>query len=484
MVDDFLLMRRKQKDQWRQREEARRQKRMEIDSSPTNESDSKPEFIDKEATPNRSRNEKRVNQEGYGNKSYFESTISCQTRQEYKTTANKHTTLRNCDDKHTTNRNCDDSTSKKVPLIVGFAHTKASPSSSVSLSQSPGKKLKKDAHWNVTLKVNSTFASVRNSVLAKVDSDSSSEDDENLLAVIRANSRKKDDQEANQDSKPSQQVGIIDRETSNNCDDNNLPLEKNHTNSASREKTIRSETNTDSRVSFLDNDSSEDEDLLLVLRKNGNIDYHEGVKQKSLGQKSPSFNASVENQQSDPSQVPKRPVPKIYRNPLTKMREMGESADIAIMSATETKFNERDDTKLWSDGDDNFTESSIKDVKYKRKRADNRVELKTDKQSRQKNPPNQDGATFVDDDLSIEDITDEEELEKEIKPFFKEPNFGPFEFLPLKISHANSEDEYYEVPASINRYLPYYQRDGVSFIFDKAIAPRRGAILGDGKSFQ
>ena len=80
--------------------------------------------------------------------------------------------------------------------------------------------------------------------------------------------------------------------------------------------------------------------------------------------------------------------------------------------------------------------------------------------------------------------------ENEVKPTFQNPKFGPFEFVPLILSTCNvdgtivGEDttKRFEVPASINRYLKKYQQEGIRFVFEKAIAIRIGAILGDGKS--
>lgn len=77
---------------------------------------------------------------------------------------------------------------------------------------------------------------------------------------------------------------------------------------------------------------------------------------------------------------------------------------------------------------------------------------------------------------SHEEESDEEKiiaLEQKLKPDIENPKLGPPSALePLVLSDV------YSVPASINRYLQDYQREGVSFLFSH-INQKRGAILGD-----
>jgi hypothetical protein len=67
-----------------------------------------------------------------------------------------------------------------------------------------------------------------------------------------------------------------------------------------------------------------------------------------------------------------------------------------------------------------------------------------------------------------------------LKPEFSSPKFGPFELEPLVLGPPELTN-HHQVPASIKRYLPIYQQEGIRFLYNQAIVLRRGAILGDGK---
>lgn len=64
------------------------------------------------------------------------------------------------------------------------------------------------------------------------------------------------------------------------------------------------------------------------------------------------------------------------------------------------------------------------------------------------------------------------ELKPEFTTFSK---FGPFAFEPLPLEPF---DDGLSVPASINRYLPEFQREGVKFLY-QALKHMNGAILGE-----
>lgn len=81
-------------------------------------------------------------------------------------------------------------------------------------------------------------------------------------------------------------------------------------------------------------------------------------------------------------------------------------------------------------------------------------------------------------DTLINEAEDVEQLRSTLYPSFDRPEFGSEgEPVPLILN------EYYEVPASINRYLAEYQQEGTKFMFSKAVAIKRGCILADGTSF-
>ena len=86
-------------------------------------------------------------------------------------------------------------------------------------------------------------------------------------------------------------------------------------------------------------------------------------------------------------------------------------------------------------------------------------------------------------EVVVDSIVTEEEKERskmELYPDFDDPQFGPFEPAePLMLSYGDiSKEERIEVPMSISRFLPKYQRDGILFMYDR-IAAGHGAILGD-----
>ena len=76
-------------------------------------------------------------------------------------------------------------------------------------------------------------------------------------------------------------------------------------------------------------------------------------------------------------------------------------------------------------------------------------------------------------------------------PYFDHPKFGPYDPpVPFVLRSSDTDDKesnqtilehgHYQVPASINRYLPDYQRAGIEFMYRCGIVTKGGAILGDG----
>jgi hypothetical protein len=85
------------------------------------------------------------------------------------------------------------------------------------------------------------------------------------------------------------------------------------------------------------------------------------------------------------------------------------------------------------------------------------------------------------------DNDDDKDSRQRQKPQFDQPKFGPYDPpVPFILrsnndnNNNNDDDSSYEVPASINRYLPNYQREGIEFMYKCGIATNVGAILGDG----
>ena len=104
---------------------------------------------------------------------------------------------------------------------------------------------------------------------------------------------------------------------------------------------------------------------------------------------------------------------------------------------------------------------------------------------------------------------EDDDSQKRSHPYFDHPKFGPYDPpVPFVLrssdsdvnevendatnNHVNTsnsnhqmvEQRYnYQVPASINRYLPDYQRAGIEFMYRCGIVTKGGAILGDGTNF-
>lgn len=91
-----------------------------------------------------------------------------------------------------------------------------------------------------------------------------------------------------------------------------------------------------------------------------------------------------------------------------------------------------------------------------------------------RNGENDDNDAYVSED----DESDfDEDGKHNLHPDFGEgPTFGPFELVPLKLENSETGDNH-EVPASLSRYLPGFQREGIKFLYN-AISNKKGAILG------
>jgi hypothetical protein len=150
----------------------------------------------------------------------------------------------------------------------------------------------------------------------------------------------------------------------------------------------------------------------------------------------------------------------VVRNPLALERAQREETEAiqraaaAAAAAAPTKT-----ASLWDDDDDDTDAGGDADEEQKA----STVAAKGQESS------------ALDDLQHLED--NEETLREKWYPSFDNPQFGPADPpVPLFLS------EVYQVPASISRYLAPYQPEGIKFMFDKAIANRRGCILGDGTS--
>ena len=226
-------------------------------------------------------------------------------------------------------------------------------------------------------------------------------------------------------------------------------------------------------------DSDDEEDIMAMAQR---------LEKKKRDQSMSSNTSAASPDGGDRSEAQKKSHP---RNPLTLMKEEDKSFEhIVNEGKTESRnalLAESKNSLLWSD------ESELEDNRENKTRS-----IASPKKRKSKNPkcPSQaPGRTprLVDkanEEKEANDDDDDEDLQKRQHPHFDHPKFGPFDPVPfvLRSSDRTSDDSNdpldvppYHVPASINRYLPDYQREGIDFLYRCGIATKGGAILGDGK---
>ena len=236
------------------------------------------------------------------------------------------------------------------------------------------------------------------------------------------------------------------------------------------------------RLEFVDSDSSSssDEDLVAVFRRKKaqklqtKSHTQEGEKstwddriqenqnttpvQKSASEKTVD---SIGSNQSNSKPVEEEVSPagksgRTPRNPLARMAAAAASPE-KVVACHPTGDS------LWDDSDDDNNKSPSREESPERK-----------KQIRKK----KESWASREERESISQPVAKDPTER--YPDFLAPKFGPFEDEPLLLGPAQVTKRH-QVPASINRFLPTYQKDGISFVYQQAIVQRRGAILGDGK---
>jgi hypothetical protein len=130
------------------------------------------------------------------------------------------------------------------------------------------------------------------------------------------------------------------------------------------------------------------------------------------------------------------------------------------------------DDELWDDSDKELDQT----IKQSRKENDEMVRDNAESRERKSLRKNINRRALSD----VEDIEDGNDFEQRLKPEFDNPKWiGDFEPFVLNTPTENSEDrKLAQVPASINRYLKDYQKEGVRFLYS-AVNQGLGAILGD-----
>lgn len=329
-----------------------------------------------------------------------------------------------------------------LPGDVEFSRMKYSPASSVSMSQSPAK--------NVAI----CAAAPDRKKSSLLDSDDSS-DEEDLLKFAREKELRNDQRRA------AAAAEIV-------VTASGAVL----THPEADAKSLRDPAHSGVKSrSFLDDDSeSEGEDYLALAAQH---------KQKSL-----------EERESATASVAWNAVaPRYPRNPMALQKADEE----AYLHPTARRRSVAGNNELWSDSGDEAPSPSPTSSKKPKMSADCGIEAEqcasVQKSQKKKSVvhlnelilelgvPSTSGPS-----LAIISVDDEDELRKQLKPEFVRPKFGPYDPpLAFVLGGGASGENVYEVPASISRYLPEYQREGIAFMFNCAVAPKRGAILGDGE---
>jgi hypothetical protein len=363
------------------------------------------------------------------------------------------------------------------PKEVLDKNSYASPASSVSFSQSPSKEataLRKTAALKLApppapppARAKRAPAMYRN--FGARDDSSSEEEDEDLFAFAQALEAKK---QARKES-PLAAVAAVD--TTNEratTKPSSIPLRNGNYNGRNNDK----------------------EDIVQASRR---LEAHRNQQQQN-----PMDVARNDDNDDDdgfvgtpsPTNADKPTTP---RNPIARAKENAKP----FFQVSPPAMMGGDD--LFDDDDEEEEETAaVEDAAPGEKKK--QYDIERPKKKRNSNPSNKTRErTTTNNNLfpTAEDVLDKDTaaLQAELKPDFERPKFGPFVFDPLRLVAAPSvterpvgvmgpdagdvgddEDakEEFEVPASINRFLPNYQQEGIRFLFD-LVSSRRGGILGD-----
>ena len=134
------------------------------------------------------------------------------------------------------------------------------------------------------------------------------------------------------------------------------------------------------------------------------------------------------------------------RNPITQMNKS------LFQKSPIVQQDSGDQDALWSDSDNDDDEKTRPSHRKKRNRESSG------------------GLAAIRAFEALDSAVDESEL----KPELPNAHFGPFELEPLVLSDNHA------VPASMNRYLPNYQQEGIRFMYQRTVdSSHHGVILGD-----
>mmetsp|Transcript_203 Transcript_203/g.263 ORF Transcript_203/g.263 Transcript_203/m.263 type:complete len:1537 (-) Transcript_203:110-4720(-) len=233
-----------------------------------------------------------------------------------------------------------------------------------------------------------------------------------------------------------------------------------------------------------DDDSGEDDDGYIGMNDKGkSASGREKKKSKSRAKKSIRRNSSdsSDDEQSDSEDNYMKKSPRRARNPITVAKEQ----ETSFYSGMKTDNHQN--TLSSKDDDDFWDECEVIESPEKKKKSQSK-EKRTSDSSRRKSgnkKPHKDMKRSGSDDDYLS--TDGEDMLpqdtdiglEDLKPFFDIPQFGPYEPMePLLLTTDQTNGQILQVPASLNRYLIPFQKDGARFLYE-CLSRKSGAILGD-----
>ena len=174
-----------------------------------------------------------------------------------------------------------------------------------------------------------------------------------------------------------------------------------------------------------------------------------------------------------------------------------QTADVLenVEDAEQQRRRSKAEAELWSDSEDDKKDSQHESPPAKKKRRSSSVdksEEKPKKRKKRSNSKNSRRSTSHSPRQHADPVLagagllhlGEDELRNTLHPTFDKPKFGPFDVGPLVLSNTKDGDgsdtrPQHQVPASINRYLLDYQREGIQFMYNTLVTSGMGAVLGD-----
>ena len=222
------------------------------------------------------------------------------------------------------------------------------------------------------------------------------------------------------------------------------------------------------------------------------------AKKSSRRDSSSSGTSGTSDDEQSGSEEVSKGSPKKARNPITVAKEQDERFYAGTkmnphQSNTKSKVGDDDDS-LWDDDCEPVKTTTSKRVESstnkKRKTSHSSVKRKSDaSRTKSRNYKSQENNDRYESDVDSPSSGGEDVLLQDtdtgigiglesFKPEFETPKFGPYEMEPLLLTNDNLNGQHHQVPASLNRYLLPFQKDGVRFLYE-CLSRKSGAILGD-----